>query len=95
VRICHFQDHAIRAAVVPIVELVGEDGRIFPLWLLCCWLVGIQAEAMRGVVGIPLAAANDIFVASLLKLGILLISSTLKVEKIEFLHQQIHKGRIV
>jgi hypothetical protein len=69
VRICHFQDHAIRAAVIPIIEFVGQDGRIFPLRLFCCWPVAVKAEMMRGVVGIPLAAADNPSVTRLLKLG--------------------------
>ena len=45
--------------------------------------------------GISLAAAKNSSVARLLKLGILFNSSRLKAEKIELLHQKIHKVRIV
>ena len=81
-KICHFQDHAIRVAVIPIVEVVRQDGRTFQLRLLCCLLVAVKACVMRGVVGIFLAAANDSPVSTLLKLGIRLILAGLKTEKI-------------
>ncbi len=67
--ICHFQDHAVRAAVIPIVEFVRQDGKIFPLRLLWCLLVGIIAEMIRSIMWKTLAATNDSSVARLFKLG--------------------------